>query len=206
MKLYGLAILPNEELRDMLVEWRTNLNELLLPPRLGTTENIPHCTILQCPFFYERLSYSLLTQIGSTFSSQSSFMTKLDNVYLQPKNWVFLSFLDIPELIELHRNALHIMDKDINRKVIDSSKNLKSYTAFEKKNYLKYGYRYVNESFAPHITLGKLDLNLFNAVPETIKAEFNSRFHDVDIEFNELAFYEAGDNGVLKNIIHRIPI
>ena len=65
----------------------------------------------------------------------------------------------------------------------------------EQNNLLNYGYFYIGNSFIPHITLGRDQLNNDYAIDDKIKSVCYNLFFDKPIKYSKIAFYKAGVDG-----------
>src|SRR5690554_887342 len=94
MKLYGLALIPEKDFCKKIVKWRLQINQHLAPPVLGLNENLPHCSILQCPFDPKALTQKTLLKIIGVLEKNIKQSHKISSIYYQPSQWVFLDFSD----------------------------------------------------------------------------------------------------------------
>lgn len=204
MKLYGLALIPNKEFINTLVKWRETHNLDILPPSLGRNINIPHTTILQCPFDSDKLDFSVLKKIKNDILTKIK-PNKVKSIYIQPKNWLFLDYYSDTLWNEIQNIALSYLEKKILVSTISIKQKYDGYSELEIYNYKRYGYRYIDKSFRPHITLGQVKQEK-KILSKDLVHSFNLKIKNKKFEFTDLVFYEAGTKGALVKIIEKIPL
>jgi 2'-5' RNA ligase len=97
------------------------------------------------------------------------------------------------------------MSTFINTDQIDIKEDMSQYSADETAAYLSFGYRYIGDSFRPHITLGRTKES-----DKTLSAELGTIYDTLLknrlVQFDRLVFYRAGDFGVLAEVLQSVPI
>ena len=197
-------MLPDAATRAMLVEWRAAWDHLVDPPRLGLARNLPHTSIMQCPFFPERLTLDALQRIAGRMEGplpRAAFTA----VCFKPRNWIFLKYAPTSGLAALQGAALDILRDGVDFAAIERRPSYAGYTALESENYERWGYRYVGEAFAPHITLARLPAGA-EGLPREIVEDFRERVAGRSFAFEALAFYEAGEGGAFARELARVPL
>jgi 2'-5' RNA ligase len=205
VELYGIALLPEPEMRQKIVDFRNTHEKYVGGPKLGIDTNLPHMTILQCPYFPNAPHGDALSGIVNRLSlgvSKSHFTS----VEYQHVGWVFADIASEPWLTELQSVCLDATLQFIDLEQINASGNFLGYTAHEQQNYLKYGYRYIDTSFRPHVTLGRsISPEAMTLPPELVEA-FRDELGGATAVFNELVFYRAGDYGALTEVLEAVSL
>lgn len=205
MGLYGIALLPELETRQKIVDFRNTHEDYVGGPKLGMDTNLPHMTILQCPYFPNAPHGDALRSIVERLSlgvSKSHFTS----VEYQHVGWVFADIASEAWLAELQSACLNATHQFIDLQQINAAENFLGYSEAEKKNYLDFGYRYVGSSFRPHVTLGRsISPEAITLPPELIEA-FRDELGGATVVFNELVFYRAGEFGALSEVLETVTL
>jgi len=197
MVLFGFALLPNVETQKDIISFRKRFSDIFEGPMLSLSENLPHISILQCPFSENIPIKNIIENANSHFQLPITLMW--ENLIYQPVGWVFANVQKNPILFSLQSYLLKQSGKFINRSSIDTDKSIKGYTKEETDNYFQYGYRYIGEAYKPHITIGRIDESI--EIPLSAVLDFNNNFSEQEVRFDRIAYYEAGVFGVAKRII-----
>ncbi|WP_298286861.1 hypothetical protein [uncultured Lutibacter sp.] len=205
MKLYGIALLPEKKIINELVVWREKLNEYINPPLLGIDENLPHSSILQCPFKVDELTFEKLLEINHEIKSINIPEMSISSVYLKPNNWIFLDYTSKESLFQIQEVAFKHLKNIIDYSSILKKSSYKGYTKLEKDNFEKWGYRYIGKAFIPHFTLGTSKKEN-QKIPQELVISFNESINGVKFKFTDIVFYEAGYRGALKKVISQVSL
>jgi 2'-5' RNA ligase len=222
MTLYGFALLPDTGTQQKLIDFQQKHREFIGGAALGLDKNLPHVSLLQCPFDSEFdylpimkriISNSLL--VGSAFYSSvqefihENFTASFTELYRYPKNWLFAGVeQEADTALSAHMGLQEILlnatKEHILYEQIDKKRDISKYTDAERKSFLKYGYKYIGDAFRPHITLGLVDDQ--SAPTPAIKDNFNEMFVGKRFAFDSLVFYKAGETGACAEVIHSTSI
>jgi hypothetical protein len=197
----GVAVLPQAEDAQPLVEFRTTHDEIE-GPSLGMTEHPPHTSILQCPFREDTPWDACLRRIRSALSPRRDCQMSMTEIAYQPVGWLFLNLAPDAWLRELQEVSLEVLAQYIAIDAIDTDKDISGYTSTERDSYLRYGYRYVGESFLPHITIGRIEDELS---VEHLNEDFVSSIGKWTSQPRSLIFYSAGPFGVVQDVLGETP-
>jgi len=207
--LTGVALIPTQELIEKIVSFRNASSAEITGPLLGSNINFPHVSILQCPFRAGVLNESRLLSIVDQFRSEkgdSMLEGAIGCLYIQPVGWVFAGIDLSGSGLVIQRIALSQLEAGIDDKAIDIQRDMTGYTAQEKLNFQKYGYRYIGNEFKPHITIGRTfndhQLKILDVTEERFKNSLRGRV----IPFRRLVAYRAGEFGSLSEIISEVAI
>jgi 2'-5' RNA ligase len=152
----GLALVPNEQFRKKFIALQERCrSQVILVPRLGEDENLPHLTLFQGWFAADTPFESLIENLQKTLW-QAGFLPKLkliDIRFYEP-GWYFLLVEKEQWLAELQRQSLKVLLEQAQAAPPGQEKITERYTPLELENYRKYGYRFIGDAFLPHITLG----------------------------------------------------
>jgi hypothetical protein len=197
MSLYGFALLPKKEVQEKIISFRKKYSDVFFGPMLSLSENLPHVSILQCPFFVNMPVKSIIKMANENLHPPITL--KWENLIYQPVGWVFANIYKTPSLSALQMFLLENCEKYIDYSMIDQHNPLKGYNEREKEYYLKYGYRYIGDEYKPHVTIGRIDES--TQIPENAVLDFKTTFSESEIEFDRIAYYEAGKFGAAKKIL-----
>jgi 2'-5' RNA ligase len=205
LELYGIALLPEPEMRQKIVDFRGEYEKHVGGPKLGIDTNLPHMTILQCPYFPNAPHGDALRDTAERLSlgvSKSHFTS----VEYQHVGWVFADIASEAWLAELQSACFDATLQFIDLQQINDADNFLGYTEDEKRNYLEYGYRYVGTSFRPHVTLGRSIGPEAMTLPPGLVEAFRDELGGSTVIFNELVFYRAGEFGALAEVLETVPL
>jgi hypothetical protein len=205
MKLYGVALLPDAHTTRDMVRFQNRNIAAFGSLKLGTHTNIPHLSVLQCPFNASSLTHRSLEQLVRRWRpapKRQTFAGVLEELYYQPRGWQFARVDLLGWGGTLQKIALQHLGSEIDFSELKKAPPSDEYSHAERANYLRYGYRYVGDEFRPHITLGR-DLSGKKRIDGTVADEFDRLFRGHDFRFVEAVYYEAGVHGALKTIIAR---
>ncbi|QRZ60810.1 hypothetical protein [Rothia sp. ZJ932] len=199
-KLFGLALVPDENSCDTLIDFQNKLvPESFYGIKLGKESNLPHVSILQCPFFEEPLTVEKLSSLKEVLGkiNQNDILGRADGLKYQPSYWAFMNFTFGDYIYEFQEEALVLLERFIDKSSI-AKKDFTGYSFNQKKYYLKYGYRYLFDEFQPHVTVGR---TYEEEIPSLVFEEFDCHLKNQIIKFDRLAFYEAGEHGSFKRAL-----
>lgn len=205
MELYGIALLPEPEMRQKIVDFRNTYEKHVGGPKLGMDTNLPHMTILQCPYFPNAPHGDAMRRTVDCFSlgvSKSHFTS----VEYQHVGWVFADIASEGWLAELQSGFLRETHQFIDLQQINADEEFIGYTADEKQNYLHYGYHYVGASFRPHVTLGRSISPEATSLPLELLEAFRDDLGGATVTFSELVFYRAGEYGALSEVLDSVSL
>ena len=204
MTNFGLALLPDEEMTGRLIALQGRHEEELGGPALGVKKNLPHVSILQCPFVEERLTEALLEELREMVE-QSAPAAVLSHVSYQPVGWVFANLVRDPWMSRLQADALSLLEPFIDGGRIDTSKDFTGYSKQEVAYYSRYGYRYLFEEFRPHFTIGRTRSGS-TGVSAELQKDFLKHFAGSEVRFRKLAFYQAGNHGAFARPLAEVGL
>lgn len=205
MELFGIALLPDAETSQAIVEFRESQQPLIGGPILGMNTNIPHMTILQCPFFSDAPHSKLLDAFTESVAL-TTMKARFSSLAYQHVGWIFADVITKPWMRTLQDVCLTETLPFIDAASIDQPENFDGYSVGEYENFLKYGYRYVGKSFRPHITLGRTIDPEVRALPMPLVGSYSDQLQDKEFFFNKLVFYRAGEYGALAEILESIML
>ena len=194
MGMFGFALLPREGIQRLLVDFRREHSDEIAGPALGMDSNLPHTTLLQCPYQPD------LDYLGFLQLARGPVASSFVEVCYQPVGWVFARVARTPELVALQGALLEATTPLIDTSRIDRSKDMRGYSERERMNYLAYGYRYLKEQYRPHVTLGRTACGRESVSAELVD-DFRRKLTGTPVVFDRLAFYEAGEFGVMRRVV-----
>ncbi len=206
MRLFGVALLPERAVAERLVDFQRRHRNRISGPILGIERNLPHVSILQCPFEKNSLTQLRLAQIYNAWRrwvDEVPPTARFTQAFYQPEGWLFAGANLMDWGAKLQEESLRIMAPHINSAAITSKEPYRGYSKLERESYVKYGYRYVGQAFLPHVTLGRVNRESFPGLKPNLRSEFAKEFQGEEFRFGEIVFYEAGDFGSLASVIRR---
>ena len=205
MELYGLALLPDEHTRAAVVAFQTRHSRHVTGPMLGVERNLPHLSILQCPYDPSTVTADTLRTLRGALPTGAAHATFTTFTH-QPPGWLFANITAGRWLAGLHAAALAQTASAIRTDAIDRAADLAGHTASERRSYLRYGYRYVGADFRPHVTIGRCPPASPAAVPVPLARGYGHDLAGRGLTFAELVFYRAGEFGALAEVLLRTPL
>ncbi|MDQ6948964.1 MAG: hypothetical protein M3256_22560 [Actinomycetota bacterium] len=206
MSLIGIAALSSRGFMQAIIDFQARHGDIVEGPRLGLDTNLPHVTIVQCPFVDSFDAEDVLATLASDVLGGVGRSLDPLNVSYYPLGWLFLNIACAEWLIALQDQALVTMERFIDHSEIDRSKDLAAYTSLERSNYLRYGYRYIGQAFRPHITLGRVEAGVDLECSKELSDAFGVEVGYTERRVERLVFYKAGEAGALSSIIAEIDI
>lgn len=203
--LCGLALVPNESMRKDIVSFRNNNAQLISGPELGLEQNIPHLSIVQCPFSPEALTSEVAEEILDAFGAKKIAPGCLTYLAYQPKAWVFANVVHDAFLDDLQDAAMQVLKSKIQTQEIELGKDFSGYSKRQVAYYARYGYRYLREEFSPHITLGRTVDHQEFVAPELVRS-FAKELAGREFTYERLAFYRAGESGVFAEELAAVEL
>ena len=212
MELYGVALLPDPAVTAAIVGFQHRNRSLIKGPLLGIQRNLPHMSILQCPFRPATLTGDLLALVADEAISifdRVGADTNLTELYYQPVGWLFAGVSTGSWGRKLQERTLFHMSSLIEREKIADRYPYSGYSDLERQNYIEYGYRYVGDAFRPHITVGRVGRDHRGdgeSLPDVLLSEFQHVMTSSPLTFGEIVFYKAGEYGALESVVARTPL
>jgi 2'-5' RNA ligase len=202
MNLTGIAVLPDDEFADVLIEFQSRHSSLVDGPVLGRSSNLPHVSILQCPYTDELPSERILSELARVARKHNHLTIDLQRVRYQPVGWLFLGVARTEWLDAVHDCGLGITEPYIDRGAIDLTKDMSGYSELEYLNYTRYGYRYIGRAYQPHFTLGRIDRTAYEQT--ALDGAFDAFLEENGISSpraDRLVVYRAGLHGALDTVL-----
>ncbi|WP_234425887.1 2'-5' RNA ligase family protein [Streptomyces kebangsaanensis] len=180
--------------------------DLALEPPLSEDGNLPHVTLFQGPFSDSLAPTEVLADIAASAAGlglPGELPLSSPGVVYQPTGWLFLA-LERPALLSaLQESVVAVLDPYLDRTAFDTDKDVSRFTDDERISYQKYGYRYVGDAYAPHMTLGR--------APEAVALELVRTARE-RVEptgtwiFDRLSFYVMGQHGAHAERLAETPL
>ncbi|MEM1393367.1 MAG: hypothetical protein AAGG00_08765 [Cyanobacteria bacterium P01_H01_bin.150] len=157
----GIAIIPDNETLKAIVKLQQQVSSICpLQPVLSEDTNLPHMTLLQGRFrnlpAVHKLIYDLQKYLQQIYLKQPEIFIfhQLKCIY-KPPGWYFLQ--PNPDTIghQAHQFCFDALKNIMLLLECDRQKNMSGYSTSETSNYKQYGYRYIEQDFYPHLTLGQ---------------------------------------------------
>ncbi|MFE5401814.1 2'-5' RNA ligase family protein [Streptomyces sp. NPDC056580] len=203
----GVALLPRaDHLRAAVQLQRSVGGDVDLEPPLSTDGNLPHVTVFQGPFHDSLDPAETLAGINASAADMGlpgELTLSSPGVVYQPTGWLFLALERPPLLMSLQESVVAALDSHLDRSAFDGDKDVSRFTDSERISYQKYGYRYVGDAYAPHMTLGR--------APEAVARELvRTTPKRVSLPgawvFDRLSFYVMGQHGAHAQKLVELPL
>jgi hypothetical protein len=192
----GVALLFNDEFVGQFLQLQRRACTLVsLSPTLSRETNLPHITLLQGQFSAKADLPAWLHQTRTHIEQRGGLVVTLADFVYQSRGWLFLNVLKDPQLQGAHNSIAQLAAPMMLPPREIEEQRLKDYTAGERGNYVRYGYRYMFDAFYPHITLGRMNGDL----PDDLLPHLNAMLLESGIQkiqpISAVSLYEIGDNG-----------
>ncbi|MER6502127.1 2'-5' RNA ligase family protein [Streptomyces sp. NPDC001455] len=200
----GVALLPRaDHTRSAILLQQSLGGDRPLRPSLSEDGNLPHLTVFQGPFTDTIDPECELARIRASVTLPKELSLTSVGVVHQPTGWLFMS-VERPALLrKLQETVLDRLAPHLDREAFDTAKDTSHFTDSERASFVRYGYRYTGEAYAPHITLGRTDeeaaLELVRTAPERTRVP-------VEWTFDRLSFYVMGEHGAHAEKVAELPL
>lgn len=199
MALVGVGLIPDESTITSLIEFRQRWEKSIGGPMLGTHFNIPHISMYQFP---SDDPGNLL--IPESLGPPTGSFLRWTQLTYEPVGWIFANVAREDWIDNYQTLVVQSLLPQLDHRLLNSEEYLVGYSAREKDNYLRFGYRYVAEEFRPHVTLGRTYDNQ-TSVPRDCIDDFERQpFTKEDISLSKVVLYRAGPLGELVEVIHTL--
>jgi 2'-5' RNA ligase len=195
---HGISFVPDLDDILKLIKCQKYLEAYLpeITPKLGTTFNVPHITLIQGQIKeinYKKVLIDIFNQLKVT-----DLKFRIHGCKTYQDGWVFLLIEPSNILEEIHLQSFEaIKNHMISPSKEDVEKKLPYYNEIEKSYFTKYGHRYIKEAYLPHITLGKIEnskevdaIFIDNQINQYLK---NKELHYINL--SKLSYHEIANFG-----------
>lgn len=200
----GFALITKAPFFNEIVRIENEVHDICgFMNKLGLVKNIPHTTLFQGSFS-EQVDYkSILKEIKKYFcDSNQDKKLHFDEVIYVPEGWYFYACKKTDRLQELHNMTLELCKKDIVLEADRLANRFLNLPQIQIDGIAKYGYRYSEEAFLPHITIGRSVSKEQDIIMQLLTTKFQELPRDVEIE--RLTVYRMGENGVHAETLDEI--
>lgn len=202
MQLYGIALLPEKQISQEIINFQHRHLDFFKEPELSLTGFLPHMSILQCPFDPKLLTVNF-DQIYNFCHDFAQPAAMLDKIIVHQNSWKFLTISIQPWMHYLQANLIELTSSMIERWQIKKPHDFNYYSTEEQNCFTQYGYPYIGTAFLPHITLGRSTQTI---IPTNIQQDALQYFNKRSFNFEKLVIYQAGKNGALANVLNSITL
>lgn len=203
MTLVGVGLLPDDDLAQRVVEFGARWSREIGEPRPGRTTNLPHVTLHQIPVARTSDLVDALDVLRHRGRSDRGFGSSImGRLVYQPVGWLFADVARQSWMDALQRVLVGLVEPIVDRSALKTPDRLTGYSDAERTSYLRHGYRYIGESFLPHITLGRTAaVDDRSALSVACRADFDALIGGRTARFDRLVAYRAGRHGILVEIL-----
>lgn len=187
--MYGVALIPNKQIVRELVSFRKEFSECFSGPQWEIKGNMPHVTLFKTELKDDAKPSFLLQNIYdlAEFDVPASTFAGLT---LENRNWVFANVQKNEVMESFHDSAKVALKSSIAKDKIKVKKFMGD-KVIDVENYLKYGYRYVGESFSSQFILGRHESNDSELYFPMVEA-YEERFLGREVLFSRIVMYKTG--------------
>ena len=201
----GIAIIPRDEDIDSLVKLQEDIQKVEpLRPILGRKENLPHITLVQGSAEGPLCSCRELRSIAEIVQERQDEIV-VGPVSHEPRGWYFLRVELTRWIKRAHDEAFRAVRHSMRPPPDDLSREIRHYTPPQKRNYLRYGYRYLGDEFSPHVTLGRTD-NLNRSSHEGAIVKVVDRRSLRRVVPARVTLFEVGEHGSHARPIEEVAL
>ena len=171
----GFAILPDKEfIEQFITVEHKHHNSLGFMDYLGMETNTPHMTLFQGKLVNNTNCEGVVNQVASLIRTMNYKFVEMDKVESFSKGWYFYLAKKSTQLINIHLETLELCKKKI---ILDPLRIAKEtcVTAAQYEKLQKYGFKYAEEEFIPHIVIGRTEVKLVetgNEITSELKRQF----------------------------------
>lgn len=191
----GIGIVLEQQFTDRLIRLQNEVcSEFRLTPRQDLTVALPHITLLQAPAGVDLGESDRLERcLMKILPAQCDANVSLTSIFYKPKGWYFLRVRRDEWLVRCHQAVVREFEPNLVR-ASKSAKDMNDYSANERANYARYGYRYIGNEWLPHVTIGRTSDG--QVAREAALFDFYSqRLLPARSAAAFIAVYEIGPNG-----------
>ncbi len=212
----GFALLPDKEFIEQFINVEHNHhNTLGFMDYLGFETNVPHMTLFQGNLVNSMNCESVVNQLASLIRTMDYKFVEMNSAECLSKGWYFYNAKKVPQLINVHLETLEMCKKNI---ILDPLRIAKEpcATAAQYEKLQKYGFKYAEEEFIPHIVIGRTEnklLELGNEITNELKRQLavgslNESLKAVKnpFEIDSIICYQMGPNGICERVLYREKI
>lgn len=197
----GIALLPNEEVRELNIQMNKELQAMHRTSySLGEVFH-PHLSLYQSTFKSYGDLQSAMQGLGDLESYVARVEVRLRNLKVHPSNFVTFQCYPTEGLQKLHTVVLKIASQ---ARLKDApsiwERNNVLFDAEKEENIRRYGYPDAFEFYDPHFTIGRIldrDVDKEQIISGLMKAA--SKYIDYAFRPEEIAIYELGVDGGCLN-------
>lgn len=202
-KLCGVALLPEQTVTEQLIAFQRRHRAVIAGPALGFDVNLPHLSLFQTmlvPAAHRALLRSVASSVDSAQLQGS--IASFSRVDVKAGTWVFAD-VAASWLREVADMAVAALSPLVCWSDVNVGDPMHGHSAAEIRSQATYGYRYVGDAFAPHVTLGVLPPGAPTTLHQkVVAAEFLEEFSDV--RFDRVVSYVAGEYGALVECVDAV--
>ncbi len=205
---YGIALIPNPDLIEYLIRLQDHLApRVALAPALGTQTNLPHISLIQGLTGRRSAMQAMLGRLHGVLSAAGRpldlSLTRITHVEI---GWFFWKVAQDAVLLALHDRTFALSKPFLKPPATYDAEYITTYSEIERRNFLRYGYRYIGQAYKPHVTIGRSRV----ADPPTVLARLETyrRQHPIAMlqRFARLTLFGIGPNGAHQETVAAFEI
>ena len=202
----GVALITESPFFEEIVKIENEVHDICgFLNKLEVYNNIPHTTLFQGTFRddtdYEFILHKLKNYYMENVQEKSLYFEKM--MYI-PEGWYFYTCKKTTELQLLHNITLELCKKDIVLEPDRMTRDVFNLPQNQIEAIEKYGYRYSEDAFFPHITIGRSyseNREEIISLLETKVANFPK-----NIKIERLTIYKMGMNGIHEKTLAEVKL
>jgi hypothetical protein len=165
--------------------------------KLNGTNCIPHLSLVHIRDVDFRKFQGLQILQCSDFVSSVPIECEITGTSYIPRGWIFCDVARSENLMELHHNTFEFA-KPYLTPGLARDKDISHYTDHQKIMYRSYGYRFIGDSFSPHVTLGRAAHEKMQSI-DAVRCSASAITGTVS--FDRLVLFDVGPNGTCREIL-----
>lgn len=197
----GFAILVSDPLFGGVIDIENAFHDRAgFFDRLSQDGNLPHTTLFQGEM-RDDINFEVVADAIENHIVHGSQRTmQFTHISYVPEGWYFLDCVKTQFLTELHMLTLEMVKPFI---ILDENR-MKRNTSSMPQNQIyaleKYGYRYSETAFYPHITIGRN-----NGCDEVLLNDLNESFQKLNlcVPMKYVTVYKMGNNGTHSQTLYK---
>jgi len=191
--LCGIAVLPDEGTAEQVARAQALCAGALSAsmPALGRPGNRVHASVFQFPACAATPWEQLLDVVASDLPAHTATVVGLSR---QEPGWVFLDLEPDSCLNVAAVRATQACQEFVERADLFDESVVGGYPHPEQIAYRRFGYRYAGELFRPHFTVGYLDADAGDGLPDQVVDAFGQLL-GLRVMLQRISAYRAGPLG-----------
>jgi len=205
----GIAAIPNPEFINKLICIQAFLRKKMeVSPALCPIENPPHLTLIQNMHSSLGSGQEAFEKFCDSVNQnhRSELRVMLNEVSYVDVGWCFLDLVLDDNLKRLHEYAFQVAEPFLKPPDAVDKEKTSGYSIDEMENYLKHGYRFIGDSYRPHITVGRINIEKKALAIKMVSEQLDALKVQKVQKMEQYTLYTVGPNGAHQQTLRSIAI